>query len=165
MGTEGHELFAALPGYHRRLHRNRHAGPMVRRQYRPAGVRQEHARLPDGHGPGESPVAHGLRRHDPGRQLDGVKLDIVSAFQSYGEYIAGTIDETAGGPSSEKLPGGRRLRRHVHGQHHGLGHRSHGHVAALQRQPPGRFQGKADECPRSGRPSGAAGRRHPPAIS
>jgi len=25
--------------------------------------------------------------------LDGVKLDIVSAFQSYGEYLAGTIDE------------------------------------------------------------------------
>ena len=25
--------------------------------------------------------------------LDGVKLDIVSAFQSYGEYIAGSIDE------------------------------------------------------------------------
>jgi dihydroxy-acid dehydratase len=25
--------------------------------------------------------------------LDGVKLDIVSAFQSYGEYIAGTIDD------------------------------------------------------------------------
>ncbi len=26
-------------------------------------------------------------------ELDGEKLDIVSAFQSYGEYIAGTIDE------------------------------------------------------------------------
>jgi dihydroxy-acid dehydratase len=26
-------------------------------------------------------------------QLDGLKLDIVSAFQSYGEYIAGTIDD------------------------------------------------------------------------
>ena len=26
--------------------------------------------------------------------LDGVKLDIVSAFQSYGEYMAGTIDDT-----------------------------------------------------------------------
>jgi dihydroxy-acid dehydratase len=26
-------------------------------------------------------------------ELDGVKLDIVSAFQSYGEYVAGTIDE------------------------------------------------------------------------
>jgi dihydroxy-acid dehydratase len=26
-------------------------------------------------------------------ELDGVKLDIVSAFQSYGEYLAGTIDE------------------------------------------------------------------------
>ncbi len=26
-------------------------------------------------------------------RLDGVKLDIVSAFQSYGEYVAGTIDE------------------------------------------------------------------------
>jgi dihydroxy-acid dehydratase len=26
-------------------------------------------------------------------ELDGVKLDIVSAFQSYGEYVAGSIDE------------------------------------------------------------------------
>ena len=26
-------------------------------------------------------------------ELDGVKLDIVSAFQSYGEYVAGAIDE------------------------------------------------------------------------
>ncbi len=26
-------------------------------------------------------------------ELDGLKLDIVSAFQSYGEYLAGTIDE------------------------------------------------------------------------
>ena len=26
-------------------------------------------------------------------ELDGVKLDVVSAFQSYGEYVAGTIDE------------------------------------------------------------------------
>ena len=26
-------------------------------------------------------------------ELDGVKLDIVSAFQSYGQYMAGTIDE------------------------------------------------------------------------
>jgi dihydroxy-acid dehydratase len=27
-------------------------------------------------------------------ELDGLKLDIVSAFQSYGEYLAGTIDES-----------------------------------------------------------------------
>ncbi len=29
----------------------------------------------------------------PGRSKDGDKLDVVSAFQSYGEYIAGNIDE------------------------------------------------------------------------
>lgn len=29
----------------------------------------------------------------PGQSCGGGKLDIVSAFQAYGEYVAGTIDE------------------------------------------------------------------------
>ena len=39
-------------------------------------------------------------------QLDGEKLDIVSAFQSYGEYLAGTIDD---GPSSNTAARARVL--------------------------------------------------------
>jgi dihydroxy-acid dehydratase len=77
-------------------------------------------------------------------RLGDAKLDIVSAFQSYGEYLAGTIDESPPpGHCQTQLPGSRRLRRYVHRQHHGLGHRGHGHGAALQRQPAGRFQRQA----------------------
>ena len=42
-------------------------GPVVRRQHLDPRLRQEHARLPDRHGPAQSAVADGLRRHDPGR--------------------------------------------------------------------------------------------------
>jgi hypothetical protein len=41
------------------------------------------------------------------------------------------------------VPRRRRVRRHVHGQHDGLGDRSDGHVAALQRVDPGRGPGEA----------------------
>ena len=63
----------------------------------------------------------------------GNKVDIVSAFQSYGEFISGRIDEQR--PQCDSafcLSGSRRLRRYVHGQHHGLGDRGAGHVVALQ---------------------------------
>ena len=42
-------------------------GPVVRRQHFAARLRQEHARLPDRHGPAQPPGADGLWRHDPGR--------------------------------------------------------------------------------------------------
>ncbi len=68
---------------------------------RAARLRQEHARLPDRHGAAESPGDHGLRRHDqagctPFRDDEHQQEetpDIVSAFQCYGEYLAGTITE------------------------------------------------------------------------
>ena len=51
------------------------------------------------------PVADGLRRHDPRRPCaTGKKLDIVSAFQSYGEFIAGKIDEEAAPRRSCAMP-------------------------------------------------------------
>ncbi len=67
---------------------------MVRRPDLHPGLRQEHARLPDGDGPPQPPGPHDLRRHDQaGLLAQGEKLDIVSAFQSYGQYLAGKIDE------------------------------------------------------------------------
>ena len=76
------------------------------------------------------------------------KLDIVSAFQCYGEYLAGTIDEADRQEIVRQgLPRRGRLRRHVHGQHDGLGDRGDGHVAALQLvdcRP--KIRGKLDEC-------------------
>ena len=70
-------------------------------------LRQEHARLPDRHGPAQPPVADGLRRHDPRRPLATARqLDIVSAFQSYGEYLAGTHRRTraAGDRAPQPVP-------------------------------------------------------------
>ena len=63
-GDRGHELLAPVPRPHRRLHRNGDGRPVVRRQHLAAGLRQEHARLHDGHGAAQPAVAHDLRRHD-----------------------------------------------------------------------------------------------------
>ena len=71
-------------------------GTVVRRPDHPAGLRQEHARVPDRDGPIEPPGHHGLRRHDQTGQAISPrrrKLDIVSAFQCYGQFIAGQISE------------------------------------------------------------------------
>ena len=87
----------------------------------------------------------------------GKTLDIVSAFQSYGEYIASTItDDERQDIVRHALPRRRRLRRHVHRQHHGIGHRSHGHVAALQLLDP-RHRPRQDRRV----PAGRAGRPRP----
>ncbi len=48
----------------------------------------------DGHGARQPACPHGLRRHHPaGAQRRQDPLDIVSAFQSYGEYIASAITD------------------------------------------------------------------------
>ena len=69
-----------------------------------------------------------------GRMSNGQVVDIVNAFQSYGQYLAGSIDEAGTGPKSCAMPapGPRRVRRHVHREHHGYRHRGDGHVAPLQ---------------------------------
>ena len=104
-------------------------------------------------GRAQSPVADGLRRHDPRRlHWRAQKLDIVSAFQCYGEYLAGKIDDAdrqRDRPPS--LPRRRRLRRHVHGQHHGLGDRSAWACPCptVRRSRP-KIPAKLDECLRAG---------------
>ena len=77
----------------------------------------------------------------PGR-LGDRKLDIVSAFEAYGQFLAKQISEAQMEEVVEHAcPGRRRLRRHVHRQHHGGGHRDHGHGPAHDlldpRGPPG----------------------------
>ena len=68
-----------------------------------------------------------------GRVAGGQPVDIVNAFQSYGQYLAGSIDD---GQRFEIVrnacPGAGRVRRHVHREHDGVGDRGDGHVAPLQ---------------------------------
>ena len=93
-GHRRHELLAAVARPDRRLDRDRDGRPVVRRPRLDSRLRQEHAGLPDRDGPAEPARAHGLRRHDSRRPCrTNQKLDIVSAFQSYGEFLAGAIDE------------------------------------------------------------------------
>ena len=58
------------------------------------------------------PVAHGLRRHDPAGHgaARGQPLDVVSAFQSYGEFIAERIDEDDARATSCATPARARAR-------------------------------------------------------
>jgi dihydroxy-acid dehydratase len=126
--------------------------PVVRRADRAARLRQEHAGLHHGHGAAEPPgimVYGGTIRAGHGKS--GAPLDIVSAFQSYGQFIAGQYRRgRARGHRPPRLPGPRCLRRHVHGQHHGLGHRGAGHVACPTARLAGHRPGKLDECRRAG---------------
>ena len=63
----------------------------------------------------------------------GKPRDIISAFQSYGEYLAGH-DHRRAAPRHRPpfVSGRRRLRRDVHGQHDGRRHRGARTVAAVQ---------------------------------
>ena len=78
------------------------------------------------------------------------KLDIVCAFQCYGQFIAGQISEEERQEIVRRsLPRCRCLRRHVHRQHDGHRDRSAGHVAALFGQHPGRRPGQEGRMPAS----------------
>ena len=79
------------------------------------------------------------------------KLDIVSAFQCYGEYIAGKISDAERQEIvAEKLSRRGCLRRDVHRQHDGLGHRSDGDVASVQFVDSRRRPAQTGGVPRSG---------------
>ena len=61
------------------------------------------------------------------------RRDIVSVFEAVGGHAKGTVSETAAQihrANRDSRP--RVLRRHVHGQHHGLRHRGAGHEPAQQ---------------------------------
>ena len=64
-----------------------------RRGHHDSRLRQEHARVGDGDVPAQSAFDHGVRRNDPSRLRPGKPRDVISAFQSYGEYLAGVITD------------------------------------------------------------------------
>ncbi len=91
-----------------------------------------------------------------GRNRRGEPIDIISAFQSYGEYDRAAHHR---GPAPRRdparVPRRRRVRRHVHGQHDGVGDRGARHVAAVQRlharrRIPRSWRSAAAPAPRSG---------------
>ncbi|MDZ7694690.1 MAG: dihydroxy-acid dehydratase [Balneolaceae bacterium] len=56
----------------------------------------------------------------PGK-MDGEDLNLVSAFESYGEYLSDNIDkDELENVVKHACPGAGCLRRHVYRQHHGL---------------------------------------------
>ena len=82
----------------------------------------------------------------------GKPRDIISAFQSYGEYLAGTSPTSSGCEIvRHACPGRRRVRRHVHGQHDGVGDRGARPVAAVQLVDPGRGSRQGRRVPPRGR--------------
>ena len=67
----------------------------------------------------------------PGR-YKGQDLNIVSVFEAVGQNAAGNMsDEDLLRDREARHPRHRLLRRHVHRQHHELGLRGAGHLAAL----------------------------------
>ena len=95
---------------------------VVRRARHAARLRQEHARLPDGDGPAEPPVADGLRRHDQARlSRQGKTLDVISRVPELRRVPRRRASPTASASDivDARVPRRRRVRRHVHRQHDG----------------------------------------------
>ncbi len=138
------------------------SGAVVRREYLPAGLRQEHAGLPDCHGPPQPAGADDLRRHhqagplprpDAGYRVRVPELRRVHCRQ----------DRRGHAPRHRRprLSRSGCLRRHVHGQHHGVRHRGDGHVAAVQFLDAGGGSGQAGRVLQRRRgDSQPAGKRH-----
>ena len=106
----------------------------------------------------------------PGR-YQGKDPTIVSVFEAVGEYTMGRMDETDFKQIEKCAIPLRFLWRHVHGQHHELGLRGHGHESALLQHHGQRGRGKgrlgggvgarADGCRQA---RAAAARHHHPRI-
>ena len=147
-GHRGHEILARFPRGDRRFDRNRGRLRGHGRLRRHRRLRQEHARLPDGHGPHEPPGGvrlwrhHSSRlRHDQGRAKGPRhRFRVRSRRQTRQRRI---LRRGTGNRRVLRHSRRRRLRRHVHRQHHGQRDRGARHVAAEQLRP-GRHLGRQD---------------------
>jgi dihydroxy-acid dehydratase len=150
-GDRGHELLPAFARPDRGFHRDRR-----RRQWYDAvvtipGLRQEHARLGDGDAAAESSVHDGYGGTIKPGFAQGKPRDVISAFQSYGEYSPGVItDEQRLDIVTHACPGRRRVRRDVHREHDGDRHRSARLSLPYSSSTPAEDPGKKDECRRAG---------------
>ena len=130
-GPRGHALLARQPRRHRRHRRAHHARPLLRRHRRPRRLRQVAPRHDDGHGPPQRPLGLHLRRLDPARPGAGGRRGAGGLRQPRPDragHVRGGRPPPerharqcrARHPRARRLPLGRRLRRAVHRQHHGL---------------------------------------------
>ena len=137
-------------------------GAVVRRQHLDPRLRQEHAGLPDRHGPAEPARADGLRRHDPARLIsDGEKLDIVSAFQSYGEFISRQHrrSRSAGDIVRHSCPGAGACGGMYTANTMASAIEVLGMSLPYSSSTPAEDPAKLDECRRAGAPSATCSRR------
>ncbi|MNU82480.1 hypothetical protein D3C71_721600 [compost metagenome] len=115
-----HEVFAGVPRGDRRLHRSGHRLRRFRRPGDHRRLRQEHAGVPDRHGAAEPTVDLCLWRHHP---AGGWPHRHHFRVRGRGPTRAGRHQRDSGQAdrgSGDSRP--RFLWRHVHRQHHGLGH-------------------------------------------
>ena len=136
MGHQGMRYQPRVARGHRRLHRGRRRRHEPRRRPRLRRLRQEHARLPHGHGPAQRPQHLRLRRQHPARHRRRRRRHRHRLHLRGGRPVPGRQARREGRPQGRVrgLPRRRLVRRHVHRQHHVQRHRGDGHVAALRRQ-------------------------------
>ena len=144
-GHARHAVLARLARGHRRLDRDDRRRAGLRWRGRDRRLRQEHAGLPDGARASRPAVGVRLRRHDPtwrrtarhrvgvrggGRARAGCDLSDRELLE-----VERTVD-----------PGSRQLRRHVHRQHDGFGHRGARHESRQQLGAGGRVEAQEGGC-------------------
>ena len=121
-GHAGHALLAGVARGDRRFDRDGGRRPGLRRRGGLRRLRQEHAGLLDGAGAARPPRGLRLRRHHPAREPTSATSCRCSRRSA--AMPQGTVSEHAA--QIHRAHGDSRsgvLRRHVHGEHHGLGDR------------------------------------------
>ena len=144
-GHRGHEGLAHQPRGDRRLRRAGRPRPPAGRLRRHLGLRQDHPGDGDGDGAPQPAERHALRRLDRLRRVQGAAAHDPGGLRGDRRLQRGQ-DRREGAERDRRprLPGRRRLRRPVHGQHdvdrvrdarrvaHGV-QRRHGHRPAQGR--------------------------------
>ena len=146
-GARGDALLAGVPRGHRRLGRDRVRRGAAGRRRAPRRLRQVAARHADG-GRAAGPGLHvPLRRRDAARPARRPRRHDHRRVRG-GRGVRARADQPRGGrrDRARDLPGGGRVRRHVHREHDGLRRGGARHVAARlgrsagRRPPPRRLR-------------------------
>ena len=164
-GPRGHEGLPDVAGPDRRLGGTGDARRAARRARGDRRLRQVRARDADGDGAPGPAGGLPLRRHDPAGHLPGSRHHDPGRVRG-GRRPREGHDRRRGArrDRTRRLPDHRLVRRHVHGEHHGLRRRGPGDVAPGQRQPARRRLPARAGGPRD-RPGGDGGpRAGPPAA-
>ena len=128
-GLARHALLAGVARSDRRLDRDGGGCRRLRRLRRHRRLRQEHAGLRHGDRAPQSPGGVRLRRHHQARARSAATSS--SVFEAVGGHAAGRVSRRGAARSrAHRDSRAGQLRRHVHRQHHGLGHRGARTVAA-----------------------------------